>query len=134
VTSQGAGWSANPSRTNDPRLHTSDVLDFVWPLGRGMGCLNPDASTCQRKGFDAWRTTLTKYQNTFGLIEVHQRVPAGCSGGPAVLEDGRVIGMMVAAGRENNMDKVEVVSGLALERPLWTFGISVSGSSVHDYV
>jgi len=104
----------------------------IYPLGRPSGCLRGSGDDCVPHSFDAWSTTLLRRANAFGLIEVRDQVPRGMSGGPAVLSDGTVIGMIVASGRDMGKERVELVPAQALERPLWTFGIALMGASMKD--
>ena len=107
--------------------------ETIFPLGHPSACLSGSGDACVPHPFDAWSTSLLRRENAFGLIEVRDQVPRGMSGGPAVMEDGTVIGMIVASGRDMGKERVELVPARALERPLWTFGITLMGASMKDY-
>lgn len=86
----------------------------------------PDSADCRRI-FDCLQVFshgIRQLSDRSGYIVLEEPAWVGMSGGPAVLSDGSVIGMVVQAGKDDyRVGATRVVPMEYLSRAFWTFGI-----------
>ncbi|WP_424987850.1 S1 family peptidase [Microbulbifer sp. S227A] len=80
---------------------------------------------CPLRGFNAFKTGVRRAEDELGLIELSEAVEHGFSGGPVVLENGRVVGMTILRDWEEKNAVSRLIPSPMLEGPLWTFGVAV---------
>lgn len=86
---------------------------------------NGDRFQCPLRGFNAFKTGVRRAEDELGLIELSEAVEHGFSGGPVILENGRVVGMTILRDWEEKNAVSRLVPSPMLEGPLWTFGVAV---------
>jgi hypothetical protein len=91
--------------------------------------------TCGASGdevcIERWEATLRREEDASGRIELHSRAQKGSSGGPVVTAGGRLVGMTVATGIDQDNPVIKVVPRDILQRALWEFGVD---EQLGDYV
>ena len=119
-------WQLDPE-TKISRSTYPYGAETHYAIGYPATCAeaNGTGAACALRGFKAFQTAIRRPEDEWGLIELAESVEKGFSGGPVVLEDGRVVGMIILRDYEDQNPVTRFVPSPLLERPLWTFGVAV---------